>query len=159
MKISLNHGLEATIDAEDYPLVAGYHWHAQRHRHTWYALANVQRNDGSVNNQGRSRRTTIKMHRLILKAKPKQLIDHDDGNGLNNSRRNIAISTPSKNQQNQHAIRAKSGFMGVYQAQSGKLQAQIKRDGKKICLGSFVTAEEAAEVRRRASCLIRSDGL
>lgn len=147
MQIQLNKGLVVIFDDADWPLVAPYHWYAQRHRHTWYALANVPYPDGTKNKQGRSRRTTIKMHRVILNAKPGEQVDHDDGDGLHNSRSNIAIATHSGNQQNQHVIRSKTGAMGVYETRSGKFQAQAKRDGRSIALGTFNSVAEASAAR------------
>ena len=41
----------------------------------------------------------------------------------------------------------KTGYFGVYVDQRGKskpYQAQVRRGGKMVCLGSFATAEEAA---------------
>jgi hypothetical protein len=150
MDIPLAGGLFAVIDDADYPLISGHHWYPQRHRHTWYALANVPRNDGTKDKQGRNRRTTIKMHRTILGAAPGTQTDHRDGNGLNNRRLNISIASHAANQQNQHTVRARSGAMGVRRTRSGKYQVQRKRNGKTLCLGTFPTIEQAIAARATA---------
>lgn len=147
MQIPLTAGVSVVIDDSDYSLVSSYSWHAVWHRHTWYAVANVQRNDGTKDKRGRSRRTTIQMHRLILGAKTGEQVDHEDGNGLNNQRSNIAIVTHSQNQQNQHAVRSRTGAMGVSETRSGKFQATIKRNGKTIALGTYPSILAASVAR------------
>ena len=46
----------------------------------------------------------IQMHRLIMDAKPGQMIDHINGDGLDNQRRNLWFCTPRDNaRNNKHA--------------------------------------------------------
>ena len=55
------------------------------------------------------------MHREIMKAPPHLLVDHIDGDGLNNQKSNLRLVTPTQNQQNQTTARRdnKSGVKGV----------------------------------------------
>jgi hypothetical protein len=138
MKIPLSQGQFAILDDADFSLIAQFKWYAQRHRHTFYAISSVRI---------AGKKTTIKMHRVLLGAMPGQEVDHDDGDGLNNRRHNIKIATRAANQQNQHAIRSVTGAMGVYPTRSGKFQAQLKRNGRSIGLGTFASIAGASAVR------------
>lgn len=75
---------------------------------------------------------------------PIGLIDHIDGNRLNNRLLNLRDVTPSENNQNQRRAHGNSasGLLGV-SPQRGRWKAEIKVDGKKVWLGAFGTAEEA----------------
>lgn len=79
-------GLFIEIDDDDLPLVAGIRWFAHRAARslTIYAKGNAG-----------GRMTTV--HRVIMAAKPGQIIDHIDGNGLNNRRANLRFVTQQVN--------------------------------------------------------------
>jgi hypothetical protein len=94
---------------------------------------------------------TILMHRVILKASERTEVDHINGNKLDNRRENLRVATKSQNLGNQK-IRSTntSGFKGVNWKQwrkirsSGAWTARISVGSKRIHLGYFSTAEEAA---------------
>lgn len=73
-------GLEALVDDEDYALVAEIRWrvHTPAGCLTMYARGSV----GGVQ---------WLMHRFIMKPPRQRLIDHRDGNGLNNQRSNLRV--------------------------------------------------------------------
>ena len=83
------------------------------------------------------------MHRLVMGCRPREEVDHRNGDGLNNRRHNLRSTTHSLNQANRRRVTGKSGFKGVFQ-RSGKWRAYITVAGRFISLGSFITAEEAA---------------
>lgn len=73
------------------------------------------------------------------------VIDHVDRNRLNNKLDNLRLVTRTQNGQNKKKSSANtSGFKGVIPV-NGKYRAMIKEDGKRIHLGYFNTAKEAAE--------------
>jgi hypothetical protein len=87
----------AIIDAADLPLVMWRSWRAAFDEHRVYV------NSGST-----------AMHRLLLGAVRGQVVDHIDGNGLNNTRANIRIVTTAANAANARlSKRNKSGIKGV----------------------------------------------
>jgi len=72
------------------------------------------------------------------------MVDHRNGNGLDNRRANLRPATKSQNGANRLiAASNKSGFKGV-DLKKGRWRAQIKVVGSKIHLGYFDLAEEAA---------------
>jgi len=75
------------------------------------------------------------------------VIDHRDGNPLNNRFSNLRLSTYSDNAANRGRMRSNtSGFKGaVFDPRTDKWRAQISKDGRRYCLGRYATAEEAHE--------------
>lgn len=122
------------VDDEDYELVCGYRWRLHR---------------GYV--QACTKGTTIHVHRLILGLKPKVgIVDHIDGNPLNNQKSNLRLCTSSQNSMNRRkSIVNKSGYKGVcwrYNTNGKNWCATIYKNAKQFHLGYFWTAEEAAKV-------------
>jgi hypothetical protein len=139
----------AVIDAEDYALVAQYHWHRLQKEHICYATS-----DGKKGADGK--RTTVPMHRLITSAATDCEVDHHDGNGLNNRRANLRVCSPSQNRMNTR--RRKPGMKGAYWDRRYKRWVSCIRSGevvngrrKLVSLGVFKTEEEAAEAYAKAA--------
>lgn len=87
----------------------------------------------------------VAMHRLILAPTQGLLVDHINGDGLDNRRANLRLCTPAQNRANcrppysrRHALR------GVQAAGRGRYRAAIGNGGRFRQLGTFDTAEEAA---------------
>jgi hypothetical protein len=96
----------------------------------------------------------ILMHREISKAAPGTMVDHKDGDGLNNRRSNLRLATDSQNQWNRKSKRAGtySRYKGVswYKAY-GTWMAEICKDGVRTYLGQFASEVEAAKAYDRAA--------
>lgn len=123
-----------TISDEDYDLVSKYTWAIAKRGKTFYAAS-------SKWGYG-----VIYMHRLILKAKKGELIDHKDRNGLNNQRDNIRKCTGQQNKSNvsSHSD-SKSMYVGVtWYKNYNKWEAQITNKGKHYKLGYFENERDAA---------------
>jgi hypothetical protein len=94
------------------------------------------------------------LHRLILDAPPGMLVDHINGNGLDNRRSNIRLATPSQNSVNRR-FPNKTGFRGVHLNRKGRfvagISSQSKTGARSQKLGTFDTAEEAARAYDRAA--------
>jgi len=136
--IPLTQGKYAIVDAEDYERVNRYKWCLSRTGKQLYA----QRRTGGK---------TIRMHQFIMNPPKGMVVDHIDGNGLNNRRSNLRICTrPENNLNRRRHPRNTTGFKGVYQnKKTGKYSAQVCLKGKPTRLGSFVTAVEAARAYDR----------
>lgn len=133
--IPLTRGYEAIVDDEDFEIVGCHKWHAMVRPHTVYAVRMVR--------GPRGRRTQL-MH-SALTGWP--MVDHRDGNGLNNTRGNLRSATESQNQANRRigGGRNKSGFKGVsWHKRFHYWQAQIRVNGRHFHLGTFADPEEAA---------------
>lgn len=137
----------AFVDDEDYELVAQYNWFVQKHRDTWYAYAHP------------TNQPLIGMHRLILglTSKDKIHVDHKDHDGLNNQKVNLRTCTIAQNIQNGKIFKSSSsGYKGVSFANRNPpllkpWQAYICPNKKKIHIGYFLTAEEAAKAYDKAA--------
>lgn len=92
------------------------------------------------------------MQYLLLKAPPGKVIDHINGNGLDNQRHNLRICTQSENVINSKTRKDNSsGVKGVsFRKTRGTWDARIQRNGKLILLGQFKTKEAAILARMEA---------
>lgn len=150
--IRLNHGCYALVNTAELSKLVGRTWYADRHRNTWYARAKARRADGSWSH--------VKMHRVLLNAKDGDEVDHDDGNGLNNSaifgELNIAIVTTRENSQNKHTIRTSDKPGVIWIMSRHKWRSGIWIHGKNIHLGYFVIESDAASAYKQACDLFAS---
>ena len=73
------------------------------------------------------------------------VIDHRDGNSLNNRLSNLRVSSHSNNVANRGRPRSNtSGLKGAFfDRRRGHWTAEITKDGRRYYLGSFATAEDA----------------
>ena len=133
---SKKHGTHTVlIDEEDWEKISEYRWHlwSGPTNNTIYAR---------VSNMGTG------MHRIILNAPKGTMIDHINGNGLDNRKENLRFCTKRENNANQKKnINNSSGYKGVAKASNysySKWRAYIRVDYKQIHLGNHNTPEEAA---------------
>lgn len=141
-QIELSQGQVALVDDEDYRRISCRNWYAVRNEYGYYAAGTTPMVKGM--------RKGLLMHRIVMCAKKGQMVDHRDGDGLNNQRYNLRFCTNSQNQQNQkistHPSKL-SKYKGVTWHRGGhKWQAVIRgKDKKDYYLGSFVDEDDAAK--------------
>ena len=140
MEIKLPSGLSAFIDDQDFLLAEQYRWHALRKRHTTYVQTGVY-------SSRTKKQKTMSLHRLLLNAKKGEMVDHIDGDGLNNRRANLRIVTASQNQWNRRLNR-ETGRKGV---RFVGWEAAIKVKGRRIMLGHYDTEAEAVAAYDKAA--------
>jgi hypothetical protein len=134
--IPLTQGLFAVVDDEDFDNLSRYKWQAFKKPHTVYAARTITKPDGST--------TTVLMHREILSPASGVLVDHADGDGLNNRRNNLRVCNRSENARNSRIpVTNSTGYKGVSK-QGGAFRAYIRHAGRIQHLGRFKTAFEAA---------------
>jgi hypothetical protein len=150
--IALTHGQVAIVDAEDYPELAQFNWHASWNTCTqsYYARRNVWIN-------GKTKH--VWMHRLVMRAPDGLRVDHRDHDTLDNRKAGLRLATPRQNAWNQGKRQNNnSGFKGVsFHKRIGKWAAQINDFGVNRHLGYFGTPDEAAEVYREAATRLRGE--
>lgn len=133
--IKLTRGYSAIVDDEDYQRFGHLRWGAQVARLNPLLVYATRKVKHSI---------LCCLHREIMGAKPGVMVDHRDGDGLNNRRRNLRFCTNSQNLQNQRLnARNTSGFKGVSKG-NRKWRAQIRFSGKTIFLGAFKYRIDAA---------------
>lgn len=95
---------------------------------------------------GKKFNTHLKLHRLIIKAPNNTLVDHINGDKLDNRISNLRITTKSINGLNSNKVRGEIPFRGViFNKQRNKYQAMIMINYKSIHLGFYDKAEDASK--------------
>lgn len=91
--------------------------------------------------------TTKRLHRLIANSSHGKVVDHINGNTLDNRKENLRIISQKDNMKNMELFtNNKSGITGVsYKKANKKWVAQITVNGKKKHLGYFKDKDEAAK--------------
>lgn len=147
--ILLSKGGAALVDEADWADVSQFDWNSNG---AGYAQRNTVL-DG--------RRTTVFMHREImgLKRGDGLLVDHANGNRLDNRRENLRICTRSQNQWNRGAqSNSKSGVKGVFwDARRQKWRASIKQHRKEKHIGYFDSIVDAANAYAIAAAQMHGD--
>lgn len=135
--VPLTRGLFSVIDASDADRVGNVNWRANATKNTSYAVREV-----SLPNGGRA---SVFLHRLITNAESGMVVDHIDGNGLNNKSSNLRVVTHRENIHNTAPPRNNtSGVKGVsFDKQRNKWFAKIMIRGKQIALGRYDKKEDA----------------
>ena len=83
-------------------------------------------------------RKTLLLHREIMMPPSHMVIDHIDGDPMNNSRHNLRVCLQEDNCRN-----ITPGVGAYWNDECQKWQARIKHNGKLLHLGLFDTYEEA----------------
>ena len=93
------------------------------------------------------------MHRFILGARKGEIVDHRNGDGLDNRRDNLRLCVGKENQGNRRLSKNnKSGYKGVcLDNRRGQWVATIYKNRKPIYLGSFNSAIDAANAYDNAA--------
>lgn len=149
-EIPLTRGHVAILDDEDFDRFAAFRWHANVQGVCIYARRCV-RLDG--------RQRSEYLHRAVLDAPKHLVVDHVNGNTLDNRRANLRLLTQPENCRNHGPRHGTSAFKGVrwhylYQ----RWYAQIGVAGQNLHLGVFDNEEDAARAYD-AAALIHFGGL
>ncbi len=140
-KIDLGDGEFTILDPKDYYLYNCFKWTA------------CGRNDDSLYVARILRKTEfgrikyMYLHREIMNPPKGLLVDHRNGDSLDNRRANLRLATHSQNIHNRRKIKTKTAsiYIGVFfDKRMGKWGAKIRFQNKRIYLGSFTSEIEAA---------------
>jgi hypothetical protein len=137
--IPISRGKFAMVSDEDYDYLVTIKWFVWNRGDAWYVM-------------GKIKGKHVYMHRVIMNPPDDLEVDHINRNGLDNRRENLRLCTHSENNRNRRLLQSRNttGYRGVERS-GDKFRAQIILMNKRIYLGSFSTAEEAARVRDEAA--------
>lgn len=147
--IPLSKGKFAKVDDADYDSIIKFKWYASVDCNTFYARRNF-RIPGAKSQKHES------MHKFILGTNPDgKIIDHIDGDGLNNQRSNLRFATKAENCRNARPAKGKySKYKGVwFNKLEGKYMAGIMVNRKPISLGYFDDEVKAAIAYNEAAIM------
>lgn len=142
--IELTQDQRTVVDPSTYEWAGQFKWYALKDCRTFYAARKI------ITPAGRG---VSLLHREILKATDGQLVDHIDNDGLNNVKSNLRLCSDGQNARNARLRTDNAtGFKGVsFSARLNKFQAEISFNGRKLYLGVFLSAVEAAHARDAAA--------
>ncbi len=138
-EIPLTRGKAAFVDDADFPLLNSWKWH---YMSVGYAKST-------------QRDREILMHRFLLNAPPGTIVDHINGNGLDNRRANLRLCDKAQNAWNSPF----SGSSASFDAQRKQWKARIRHYRQEIFLGRFATEEDARVASETAALFLRGDFL
>ncbi len=140
--IPLTYGMHAIVDDDDYERVSKHVWSAIRAKQKsekWYAVTSTK--DFRI----------VYLHRLIMNAGDLDEVDHRHNDGLDNRKEELRICSRSQNCANASVSRPSlSGFRGVYRKRNFWC-AEVGGRGRRIIVGYFQRAEDAALARDRVA--------
>jgi hypothetical protein len=134
---------ETQIDLADLPLLQAW-------RGTWtYTTGSKGRPYCAIHAGSRGSQRGYLLHRVLLQAPEGQMVDHRDGDGLNNQRKNLRLVTQSQNMQNRKALNSnnQSGVRNVsWDKYTKSWKVVFRIEGKTKTFGRYKDFTEAARV-------------
>jgi hypothetical protein len=132
-EILLTRNKVALVDDKDFDRLNHYSYSAHKRFNNWYAIRHGENH------------CVIRMHHDVLGLNPSVIVDHKDGDGLNNQSENLREATKSQNAANSRKRNGSSIYKGVsYKESSDKWQAKICVNYKQIYLGLHENEVDAA---------------
>ena len=135
--IKLTRGMVTIVDNADFEELSRYKWHANSTGPGRFYAARC------VNSHGK-----VSMAHQLISILPGFMVDHINGDTLDNRKSNLRCVTPTQNAQNARAkSRGKSVYKGVtWDKCTGKWVVRIWFMGKRLYLGRFDSELVAARV-------------
>lgn len=129
------------VDDSDWSALLQYRWlRSESKKNHVYAVTSIKHRN-------------VYMHKMLLPDA--KLVDHKDGNGLNNQRDNLRASNYSINQANRKVIKrpgATSKYKGVhFDKTHNRFVASLMVSGKPKRMGKFTNELDAAKAYNRAN--------
>jgi hypothetical protein len=126
-KIPLTQGKFALVDDEDFEFVSQYKWCAYWKEAHYYVMH-------------KDKGTTVHMHSFILGTT--SLVDHRNGDGLDNRKSNLRITSDRTNALNSDRSRSAK----IVEKHGNRWRVRPFVDGRRTNLGSFSSLEEATKI-------------
>jgi len=136
----------ALVDDEDYEKLKEFNWLPTYRSGNWYVYSCHRH--GETQNDKRKKRVTYFLHRLILNCPKGSIVDHINGNGLDNRKENLRICTTAQNNyKSKSNIKGKTClYRGVSHSSKHKkpFQAGISINNNRKYLGHYNKSDSAA---------------
>jgi hypothetical protein len=143
--IKLTQDKECIVDDSDFARLSKMQWHVVNFHGKFYAYITID---------GRNR----PMHRYIMRPRKGRVVDHINGNTLDNRRCNLRSCTHQNNICNSKLYRNnKSGFRGVFKHGENRFTAQVTSCGKTLYIGMFKNALDAAVAYDKVALEVHED--
>lgn len=144
VEVPLTKGRVAKIDRQDMLIIGRWCWMVHQGSKGREYASRSQRSNGKGG--------TILMHRWIMEPPPGMVVDHINGDTLDNRRVNLRVCTQQQNVANQKVARrrgSKSPYRGVARSCGGRWTARTNIGRVPVSHGTYDTPEEAARVYDR----------
>ncbi len=144
MDLILTQGKVALLDDRDWLIGELFSWYAVSERGRWYAAAHRPGGQGT--------HCKLKLHRVVADATEGEMVDHVNGNGLDNRRANLRLCTNALNQQNAGGRGGSSRYKGVsWVAGRGQWRVAFNFAGRTHFVGYYADEREAASAYNLAA--------
>ena len=150
--IPLTQGKTAIVDAEDYEALSAHHWIASgREGKSFYAVRYEWKNNKRI--------ASYKMHSVIQLVPERWVVDHINGNTLDNRRSNLRAVTYSQNSINRRLqSNNTSGHKGVSRnAITGKWTVLIQVEEEYKLLGSYASFDLACKIYDAVAAVLHGE--
>lgn len=148
--IPLTRGYFAIVDDDKFEELSNLKWHVSIKRNKRPYASTSKKISGKVFSQ--------EMHRMLMSAMPGQIVDHINGNPLDNRIANLRFATHSQNLANNPKSQGRKRYRGVFRYRNAKRwTAIICKDKRRYVIGVFDTEIEAANAYRNASISLYGD--
>lgn len=150
--IWLTKGQFTLVDDEDFEYLSQWKWKATKIKNSYYATRSVHKKEGKF--------STMFIHRIVLNVTDRNiLIDHRDGNPLNNQKNNLRPANKSENAANQ---KARSGCTSKYLGVSwhkplNKWKVNLQKDKVNRHIGYFASEQDAALAYNNAAKIFHGE--
>lgn len=135
-RVQLTKGYVALIDPEFAALVRNFNWSVMERGALCYAVTNLEGEDGTKRH--------LHMHRLIAMPSRELVVDHVNGDGLDNRSHNLRILTQGENNKNKAKRSMSSSIYKGVSKVGLQYRARIEVNGRKVECGRYDSEEDAA---------------
>lgn len=141
-EIKLTQGKVALVDDNMFEYLSQWKWYLLKSHTNYYAIRT-----------SKPENKLIQLHRVVIKAKQGEFVDHINGDKLDNRKVNLRICTKAQNAQNRKTSKLnKSGYNGVsWCIRNKKWVAQIQCENKKNHIGYYIDPIDAAKAFNEAA--------
>ena len=133
------------VDIEDEQFLIDHSWYIDRPRENYSSVASCYKSDG------KTKKYTLS--RLIMRAPKGMVVDHINGDSLDNRRKNLRVCTNQQNLRNRRGAMKNNtlGILGVQKVKNRNLYLSVLYiNGEKVHNKTHKTIEEAVKERIKA---------